>query len=299
MPFGEQTRQTLDQVAAMMPIWLDVVIGFVVLWGIFLWLFGSRLLRPSLAMIGLIAAAILGGLFARDMGSNEKVAMVIVGAGVVGAMLVWVTFRLWIAVLLALTAGLIAPAFVLIIEGAAPPTEADQPLREAGRDVVREGMERVGIDDEDADGELRAALDDAQADEAGDDPMAQTRADLQKLVNRAAEAAGQSWDELKRWWAEDIDAGVRWTATIVALMMAITGLIVGLIMPHFSAGLVTSFVGAALVIACVGRLLHRYVPAASDAWPQTPRTVMIVLAIATLVGGGLQWWNHRRAEKDD
>jgi hypothetical protein len=228
-------------------------------------------------MTGLILGALGAGLAGRQLLEGNAVMVAIVIGGIVGLAIGWVTYRLWMAVLLAAMLGLAVPWGVLAWHGA-PPSPIEQRIESMrdGNDVRNQVRE----------------LADAQSftgglGEAGDDRL--DNGNEPGVFDRAGEAAGNLWGELRAWWVEDVDAGVRWTAMTAAAVVTVTGFVIGLILPELAASLATSLVGAALVMAAVVRLSGRYVGAVEQWIPAGPRGLLIGMGAMVVVGTLVQW----------
>jgi len=292
MPISDQLQSTLQQVSDQVPMWFDVLLGFAGLWGLFLLLFGRRILRPSLAMTGLIAGSIAAGILGRQFVSGNEVVIFVIVGGVVGVLIGWLTYRLWMAVLLALMLALAVPWGVLAWYGA-PPSPIEQRLQtmrdpNLGRDII--DAEAIG---------------DSFAAEPPDDPANERIIDRSAdadpnngVIDRAARAGRNLWNELTEWWTQQVSPSVRWSAMTAAVIVAIGGFVVGLVMPELAASLATSLVGAVFVLGSVMRLSGRYMPAVDEWLPDGPRGVLLVAAALTLVGTLLQWTVLRRRSSD-
>jgi hypothetical protein len=184
MAQAEQVQQVADHVAAALPVWLDVVLGLLGVWGIFLWLFGRRLVRPTVTMLGLLAGGLAAGLIARPYTDGAALAGWALGGGIAGGLVVWVTFRIWIGLALAIVLGAAAPWAVLAWEGAEWPVEAGQSIRDA------------------AEGRSRRA---GSGFSTGKAPRT-SRTPRGKRATRVRARSGRSWRSWRRW-------GGRWRGT--------------------------------------------------------------------------------------
>lgn len=300
MPISNEFANQFEQLSAALPVWFDILIGIAGLWGVFLWLFGRRIIRPTVTMAGLAGGAILAGAIGRTMtDGNAVIVFVIVGA-IVGALATWMLFRIWMALLLAATLAAIAPWAVIAWEGVTPPPDPTADLKSTARDIIEDGVEQLngGADDEaEADGDLPSFLprifgnpDEAEADEPPDEQPG--------LARRLNDAAQAGWNNLKTWWHDDLSASARWLIVTAAAAMAISGLLIGLIFPNLGAAIVASLIGSGIVLSAVLRLGGKYLGDAADWLPGTPRGVLITVIAMTIAGALIQWTVLRpRADK--
>ncbi|MFA7235357.1 MAG: hypothetical protein WC058_00715 [Phycisphaeraceae bacterium] len=285
MPISDDLRGMLEQISGQVPVWLDAAVAMAGIWGVFLWLFGGRIIKPSLAMSGLIAGALIGALVGRDLGGPEKVAIAVIVGGVIGAVIVWATYRVWVALLLATVLGLVAPWAVLAWHGQGGP-ELKQSIKEEVKGIAEKGGEAL-------------AADSANADESAEG-TANHAAAGKELFDRMVEAVKRLTGELRDWWEQSVSASLRWSALAGGLMMAIAGLMLGLLMPELGASVVASISGATLMTAAALRLGGRYVPSMSEWLPDSPRRLLIALAVLAAVGALIQWTILRRkADKSE
>jgi hypothetical protein len=288
---SEELRQSFEQLGEHLGYGFDVAMLFIGLWGLLLWLFGRRIVRPSLAMIGLIAGAATAGLLARGM-SLERMILLVVGGGIAGGLIFYASYRLWVAVLLALVLAIAAPWTVLAWQGGLMP-RAEEPFRERAQQMVDEGLQAIadGVAER-AGAEIRGEPEPTASADEGE------RAGEPTALDRLAEAGREIIAEVQRWWEEDLSETLRYSMISAAGLMAVTGLILGLIAPNLGASLVAALVGAALMLSAAARVTLRYVSDLGDWLPQDPRTLAIVLITMTTVGALVQWTILRpRADK--
>lgn len=296
MAQADRVQQAAEQVAASLPVWLDVVLAFVGLWGVFLWLFGRRLVRPTVTMLGLVAGGLSAGLIARQFTEGAALAGWALGGGVAGGLVVWVTFRVWIGLALAIVLGSAAPWAVLAWEGADWPIEAGQSIREAAEGAIEEGRQRI-LDNGEADGAGDEAAKERGhgkgGDEGGDEGDGEATV-LAKLEALARQVAG----DLRQWWGEELDPAVRWSVMAASAIVAAGGLMIGLVLPNLGASLAASLVGSVLIGGVTLRLSGRYLEGVYDWLPSSPRRALIALAVMTVIGTLIQWTlTGRRTDK--
>ncbi len=268
-------------------MWLDVIVALAGLWGVFLLLFGRRILRPSVAMTGLVLSALTAGLVGRQFFTGETVIVCVVVGGIIGVLVAWATYRLWMALLLAVMLALVVPWGVLAWHGA-PPSPIEQRLGAVGDpDLGQRIADPSALGDH-----FAAAPPPSDGAAPGDEPSQPT------LMERAGDAADELGRELRDWWINDVSAATRWTAMTATAAFAVGGFVVGLIVPELAAALATSLVGAGLILASVMRLTGRYATGLEEWMPAGPRMLLIVLGAMTVVGAVLQWTVLRRRGED-
>lgn len=293
----QQIQGVAEQVRASLPMWLDFVLAFLGVWGIFLWLFGRRLVRPSMSMLGLVAGGLASGLIAREYTSGAVLAGWALGGGVAGGLLIWVTFRIWIGLTLAIMLGAATPWAVLAWEGAPWPIEAGQTLRDAANEAIDNGTQQL------MPGEHQGPADQQDPPKPRDTDAGAADADAGAdggpgVLDKLAALARDVTEDLRQWWAEDLDSSVRWLVTVVAGAVAVGGLTIGLLLPNLGASLAASLVGSALIGGVALRLTARYLEAAHDWLPSSPRAALITLAAMTIIGTVIQWTvTGRRTDK--
>ena len=260
MPISEELQQTLNSIVEHRSLALDAVAGVGLLWGVFLWLFGARVVRASTAMVGIIGGAAAGGIVAHGLKLEPLLAYAL-GGGVVGGLVVWVTYRLWIGVLLAGVAGVMVPVGVLAWSGAPAPDTSDT-LTEAKQITADRAMRLV--EDGEADGE-------------------------RPLSEQVREAVDGLAGALRSWWDDEVGTGARTGVILGGLIAAGTGLMIGLVFPKIACAIVAAAVGASFVFVSLNVLTARYAPAAAEAMPSGPRGMVLMVGGATVIGAIIQW----------
>jgi len=284
LPISGEFNQQLQQLADHIPVWLDVMIGFAGLWGLFMWLFGHRMIRPTVTITGLVAGAVIGGLIGRSMLEGNAAIMAAIGGGVVGAIATWMLFRIWMAVLLSVTLAAMAPWAVIAWEGVTPPPSPVTDLKETAKQMLDDGVEQLA-----ADGKIIIGRPE------NDEQAAEQNAGL---LRRFTEAAKAGWDNLRSWWTDELSGSARWLIITASAAMALGGLMVGLIFPNLAAATVASLIGASVLLSVVVRLGTKYLGEAGGWLPDSPRGALMVLIGMTVVGALIQWTILRpRADK--
>ncbi|MEX2543517.1 MAG: hypothetical protein WD316_00175 [Phycisphaeraceae bacterium] len=307
-----------DTVLGMLPL---LGFGLLALLGLVLLLLGRKLVRVACTVSG-VALGTMGGLWvgwAIGSGTVGTIALAVAGL-IIGGLLAGLTFRLWVALAGAALLALAAPAAGVIWYGpvaapdvapaatpATPATPADAadpaPASPDAAALAPEG-------DTDAGQAYQRAMELIQqwfAREEAPEPDAEqldpeTRSQLeamnfnaeqiQQLIDAVAEAVrnwyGLQMDRVGGWW-EDLGAGTRRFIYIVAALGALAGLGFGLIAPTLAASFESALVGAMLIFVAVRELLVRYAPGAGGYVPDTPRGVLLLVGLITIIGFLLQW----------
>ena len=290
MPVSEHFREQLEQLMAALPVWFDVLLGFAAIWGVFLWLFGRRIIRPSVTMFGLIAGAVACGIVGRRMGAGNSVVVFIIAGAVGGAIVTWLTFRIWMAALLAIMLASVAPWAVIAWEGIEGPPNPIDDLKDTARQFIEDGVDELAP----GSGELAPDGEDAapgnpfsrifNGGEADHDATDEQRP---ALLVRFADAARAGWENLRQWW-DELSGTAQALIFTASGVMALTGLLIGLIFPHLGASLAASLAGSAIVLSVVLRLGGKYL-STGDWLPSSPRAALIALGVLTIAGTLIQW----------
>ncbi len=320
MPAAEQ----VEQIKAALPIWADIAVAVLGLWGLFIWLFGRRVMRLTFTLAGLLVGAAVGALVFARFWPSLPVLPWAIGGALIGAVVSWAMFRLWAALALAVTLAVMAPWAMAAWEGQIGPPEAAaaaeqsaeqlqaEGSNELGRvveDAVRRTVERIGEaangqagtggadhpDDSPMDpvmGSPRDQADDGQPDSAEDQP-----GPIQRVVRVARQEIDRHVQLWRNWWGE-LPGTVRWTIMALSAVGAVVGLIVGFVVPNLSAALVASLIGAVLMLFSITHLGSYLGESAAAYLPDTPRQTLVILMVATAVGTAFQWiFSIRKADK--
>jgi hypothetical protein len=103
---------------------------------------------------------------------------------------------------------------------------------------------------------------------------------------------------MRKWWAEDLDPAVRWSVMAAAAVVAVGGLVVGLVLPNLGAALAAALVGSILIGGVALRLTGRYLESVHEWLPSSPRRALIALGVMTVIGTLIQWTvTARRTDK--
>lgn len=278
-----QLNEALDRLGQHGSLALDGLLGFCLLWGAFLWLLGTRVVRANFAMQGLIFGAIAAGLVARSQGASPLAAYIFLG-GIVGAVVVYLTYRIWIAMALAITLALLTPLGVIAFNSAPPPDLTAQV------DRARTAAARGAQDLRDRLPDLGDVTGRAESDEPQDEDTS--------LADRANAVVRSFVDTIQSWWSNELSSSLRLLVIVGTLAAAATGTLLGLVMPNFAAAVVSSCVGACLLLLGVSVLAQRHVEAVAQILPDSLRGIMATILIATLLGTLIQWTIVRRKADD-
>lgn len=313
----------VEQIKAALPIWADVAVAVLGLWGLFIWLFGRRVMRLTFTLAGLLAGAALGALVFARFWPSLPVLPWAIGGALIGAVVSWAMFRLWAALALAVTLAVMAPWAMAAWEGRIGPPDAKAAVQQSAEQLQAEGsdelgrvveqavrrtVERIGqaADDSDADGADQPqtspmdpvmGMPEPDPDDDSPDSAEGDRGPIQRVIQVAREETDRHVTLWRNWWAE-LPGAVRWTIMAISAVGAVVGLIVGFVMPHLSAALVASLLGAVVMLFSVNHL-GRYLGESMAVYlPDTPRQTLIILIVATAVGTAFQWmFSIRKADK--
>jgi hypothetical protein len=286
MPGADQIAELFNHLADVAPIGFDLLMGLVGVWGIFLWLFGRRIIRPSFAIAGLLGGAALGALASRGL-NIPMLALATIGGAVLGALVLWVTSRVWTALLLAVVLAAAAPWAVLAWHNQSFPI-AGQHLKDTAKQLISDGVDSLHNQSGAQGAQEGAAVNNAST-------ASQSASDFAAELLDAFRQTGQ---QLADWWNNDLLPPTRWAILTVAAAMAFTGLLLGLVMPTLASSLIGSLSGSVLMLLAAFRIATRYLADVTDWLPHTPRLTLIILASVTLIGTILQWTILRpRADK--
>ena len=94
--------------------------------GTVLWVMGRKMARPGCALTGLVLSGLGVLAVAPSLGGGELTLVWIIGGSVVGCVLAWLLYRVWMGISTGLLLALAVPAASVIWEG--PAVEPDQPV---------------------------------------------------------------------------------------------------------------------------------------------------------------------------
>lgn len=252
--------------------WFTALFAWLGVCGLFIWLFGRKLVRPSFAFGGLLVGATVAAAVGKTLWPGSEVMAWVMGGGLVGALAAFVMYRLWMAVTLAAMLAVVAPSGIAMWQGiAAPPVT--QHIVEAWQQLLEKLKEQVRDKE---DGSKVAFL---------------KMPDLSQSTSDAATKIRQSIDE---WW-QQIPGGIRFTMVTVCVGGIVAGMIIGMLMPNVSATFATAIIGTLLMYPGIKLLTGRYLPESiAGIIPDTPRGTLILICTVTLIGAVFQWMIFRK-----
>ena len=243
--------------------------------GLVLWLLGRKIARPAYAIGGLITAACAAAVFARHMDSPPWQLGLIVGGGVLGCVLAYLLFRVWVGITCAVLLGLVLPMLIAI--WFSPPTQHGPGNIELL--LVNPENGGRGQDDDENQKNNAEAESNPQATEQFFDGLERTR----KWASH----------DLRTWW-EAFELATQRTYLLTAGISALTGLLLGLIFPYAAASIESSLAGTLLVACCGLLLLNLYADINADLTVQNTKILATAVGLITAVGVVLQWMVFRR-----
>jgi hypothetical protein len=247
----------------------------IVLWtlsalGLLLCLIGRKLARPLFAMAGMSVGAAIA--FALPKGTGEPIMSLVwmIAGGIVGVVLGFLLFRIWMGIGLALVLAMTIPAIGLALHGQLPAVE---PVDGESLMIPLERQTASPTDDDDQDAADKRAA--ARVDEIV--------GALRRLID--------SQDEAIRDWWDGLGAGGQYTVTFCAGAGALIGLFIGLVGPHFAASVIAALIGSSLMLSSLQQL---NLPHLDSRLPATPQAVIVTIGLITALGVILQWTVFRR-----
>ncbi len=236
--------------------------------GLVLCLVGRKLIRTVCAVAGLAGGgAVAYAMIPGDSGQQMLFIGIVIGA-VVGLIVFWLLFRVWMGLLLAAILGLGAPMAGLVLHDNLPPIIPQS----AGQFVhdLTEAAEQV----------------------AERDPE-KSRSDVPsvpQLAGRVRQMGEEQIEAISTWW-EQTSRGDRYTTMLSAGVGALVGLVIGLIAPQFTAALASSLLGAIMLVSAVCGM---DIPLLQGVMPQTLPGRAAAVGLITIIGWALQWIVFRR-----
>jgi len=297
---NQQLQDMLEKMASigvMLPA-ITLVAGLVLL------TLGSKLARPMCAFSGLILGGVAGLLIGEALADQGAVVLaLVVGAGIAGALLSALLFRVWMAISGALIFGLAAAGAVLLWQG--PPPETDTETKTTTDHITTEepdassGMEINISTDQLIDAGKQAV--ESLTGSLGETDTENESADASLTINEETarqigsvildalrEAAKYYWQAVVNWW-NVAGTGARGGMLLIGLVAAGIGLLLGLVGPYKAASIQSAVAGAVLILFSSFSLLAQLMPERADWLPATPRGVLICLGLITTIGVALQW----------
>lgn len=262
--------------------------------GVVLWLSGRRVLRGAFILMGLLLGALVGLLIDDASQSGMPGWVLPTLCAVVLAVIATIAYRLAAAIMLAITFGLACPMSVIAVN--------DWQV-EHGQGVTAEGDDQIIVndsisdwiekhDDPDAREKARAALESARQ-------QVTTRIDDLASKYGLQDEAAAGLEKANTLGRAVRDAIVnRWNATpkrlkpivsLAALVGALSGLVIGLVMRRFADCAVTAMVGSAIALGAAQVIALRSGLAEGPWMPRTTFAWLGVWLVASIIGLAFQW----------
>jgi len=242
-----------------------------VLGGAVLWTLGRWLARPAGALFGLLAGGAGGLGLVHLMESAEMRLAGIALLALVGALVCWLFFRLWIAVILALVLAILAPGTSFLMRELPDAPAADSLL--PARSLTLPTGQAPGTP-EAGPGET----------EPEPEPEPGQLGKLRRWMASAARALATGL--LDHWEAQE--TATRRTLVVAGIAGAVTGLLLGLIAPWFAASVTTAALGTFALLAGMGTLTHRLLGEGNTFLPERPAGLLLLLLLGTALGSLIQ-----------
>jgi ABC-type cobalamin transport system permease subunit len=113
-------------------------------------------------------------------------------------------------------------------------------------------------------------------------------------------ARTEAWANFDIWW-QSLDANSKWLLPACSFGGGLLAFIFGIVLPGVAASLVTALMGAVMMMTGVMRVSDGLLPEAiTNALPHEPRSIMLALGVAMIIGALLQWTFFRKpADKSE
>ncbi len=232
---------------------VHVTLMVLVVLGVALWLLGRSITRPLCAASGLLLGAAATLALARLLGSFDLYLVFIMVGAVIGCLMAWFLFRLWMGLSLTIALAIVAPIAALQWMEPDPRGEDDVPK-----------------------------LNLAPLIESSTTP-----AESQTVAERIENLCRQVSEQFGEWWNRQPGSG-KTTMVIGAATGAAIGLFFGMLAPYWSSSGLSALLGTLMVVAA----LTYWVDMAGwtlPAWLWRPQSQTIGVGLITLVGMLVQW----------
>ncbi|MCC7204630.1 MAG: hypothetical protein IT441_06095 [Phycisphaeraceae bacterium] len=254
-----------------------VTAGTLLVLGIMLWALGGRMARPCGAMLGLLAGLAVAYLGMPSGEGRDAMVVSLVAGTLIGGVLAWLLFRVWMAVVVAVLLSIAGPTVMLTLQGSAPPgppaVPTVTPLDRAT------GLETLGTD--------QAAT------------TQSAWPDVAVWRDRTVERAQQWWrqwtGEIQTWWA-GLGTTTKLSVWALALIGAGAGVLLGLIFPQRAAAAAAALIGATMMVFSAAQFDRLgYLGKGADSgvnfavWLEDPRQAAAAVGLITALGIVLQW----------
>lgn len=286
-----------------LPWGVHLLFALALLAGIAMWLAGRRFLQPLTVLLFAILGGICGYLFLPLTPLAETVPAV---AGLllglfVGTLSGILLYRFALAIGLGLVLAMLGPLIAATVlempdpeEEAAPMSVAEQFLRDVPRADADDDPPAPESDR--AETETRPEAPDGDAPAASFNGLTQefiSGDDISDAVRTATERIKAFWSALRvelaaKW--QELPPAHRWIMSGSALIGLLSGVVVGLALPRWSAGAVTAMFGAAIWLPCAAWLVQA-TGAPGDEWVRSIPALywIIIWGVTAFIGACAQW----------
>jgi len=258
-------------------IWIAVALVLLLL--------GRRLSKPLCVFLGMVLGVMAGVVAASQFSPHGEAWIIGVWALaglLVGGLMSWLLFRLWMGIVFALMIG------VLLAWGT---TALARPWLHETTDVVQESEDAVEPDVDNSDTEDRESIKEWVTTTLEGDLF-----DIKERANEATETAFDdvverlqtSGERLSQWWG-DLPPRGRQLAVAAGLIGLLHGLVLGLWKPVLAASLQTAFAGAWLLVMADWALVVPGITRETIVGYQGSWLGAVAVGLITVAGVVVQW----------
>ncbi len=260
----------IAQAEASNPPVVLVILGVLVFIGVLLLILGRTLAKPACSITGLMLGAFVGFTIGQVIDAGGTMTSVIVmGAAAAGSLLATMLFRLWVTLTGMALMALVVPAVALIWQGspapAMPALDPDQPAT-FQEDSIETPAEPVPESEESS--EIQAV--------AGG--IVQV---LRSIISKQTNAISE--------WLTSLTRKEKMFLVTGAIVGAVMGLVFGLFRPQLASSIQAAVVGSFFVYVPGRELLDHFLPSIASWLPNTPRWMLIIMGLITVLGILIQW----------
>lgn len=256
-----------NQASVLLVGWSKPALFIVGILGGCLWLFGSKLARPAFVIVGMVMTMVYG-YYAFQLDSSRMTVEPIVLLGflaTIGSVLAYITFRIWVGILMGVTCGVILATVALFLY------DAQTPDYKAAIDEATGGFANNSA-------ELQP-INDAQASEA-----AAIGFDFGEVIDSGLTMFRSMQVETEMWWSA-IPNETKQLFIIVCVVGAFIGLGIGLNLTDLTIATGASVLGVAIIIVVASSWMDHDRPTAMN----QVYIIGPVLLAATALGVFIQW----------
>ncbi len=258
----QSAQELADRIAATpTQTWLVVAWAIAFIIGLALWALGGRLARPSCTFSGVVLGGAAGYMAGELFQMGDWIIAFVVAGALVGGVIAWSLFRVWMGISLAALLGLVVPLAAIAWDGRTV-TDVTGPVEPPPAPSAVEAQSLTdSVDLEDV--------------------TAKARAIGETYIHQLVELARTVW--------RDLDSGDQTSIATGAGMGALAGLLFGLLLPYAAAAVEAAIVGASIMLVSGVNLLMGYAPQQAQWLSASPRRWFIALGLITILGVMLQW----------